>query len=773
MNKIVFVVVMLLSQIFSAPDTWKTYQYAKAGMLPGFSPIVYDSNYTWDLCTYPPAALEKQNMLVQFDGENWVHYNYENSGLPDQTYYSLAMESDSILWLAAVNHLVKFDHKRRTVTSLPVQLNTKEITTNFMGVSPKGVIWAGVTDTRSYTDAGIICYDHGAWQRFDSTNSTLYRNYALESFFDSTGKTLFTWGTLDGTAGAMSIYDGETWLHYDTSNSSLPSNIVELVLADKQKGWWVGTNTGLAYISDTGVVTWDTFGLDQCKVTSIKQISNGEVWVSKEDSAGHHWVSVWNGTRWIEKDIEPLWIEYGIYAVYPLENGEVIGITRGNHGFCIQQNQDWQFLDFSTTQGTLSVPEAAFANGYYNNYWRNAIWLITDHPYLTLCKYENNSWTEYTPFNTNLANDTIHTITSDQSNTTFISTNYGISRFDGKNWFAWNSSTVGMKRVTSLFADRKGNLWGGNNSSISSGGLVQFDGKTWKMFTMQNSELPSPEIYDLTEDTNGTLWISHREGVSTFDGTDWNHWKTGTTFPSMAAMGGLARDSSGTMWVATGKGAFRYDGSTWSSFDSAKGSIPSNYLLDVAVDSSGAIWFGSLYAGAIRFDGKTSQSFTPKGIKDIRTLSADRFGNVWAATDSGAIKFTKDQWIVYDTANSELSSNRIGSIAIGRDGSKWFGTKFNGIAQLIDDDSVATTTGSNSTVPLPRISIAVTSPTITISGVYGSGTVDIVDLRGRVIANHRIEAAGAAAIPLALAPGIYAARVQFGTHLLIQKILWQ
>jgi len=67
----------------------------------------------------------------------------------------------------------------------------------------------------------------------------------------------------------------------------------------------------------------------------------------------------------------------------------------------------------------------------------------------------------------------------------------------------------------------------------------------------------------------------------------------------------------------------------------------------------------------------------------------------------------------------------------------------------------------------------VTSPTITISGVYGSGTVDIMDLRGRVIANHRIEAAGAAAIPLALAPGIYAARVQFGTHLLIQKILWQ
>ena len=75
--------------------------------------------------------------------------------------------------------------------------------------------------------------------------------------------------------------------------------------------------------------------------------------------------------------------------------------------------------------------------------------------------------------------------------------------------------------VTSLYVDKKGNLWfssGVNKSGMirsEARGLCRYDGKTYTLFTAKDG-LADVDVWTVVEDNNGNIWVGTRNGLFRF-----------------------------------------------------------------------------------------------------------------------------------------------------------------------------------------------------------------------------------------------------------------
>lgn len=156
----------------------------------------------------------------------------------------------------------------------------------------------------------------------------------------------------------------------------------------------------------------------------------------------------------------------------------------------------------------------------------------------------------------------------------------------------------------------------------------------------------------------------------------------------------MAFDNSGNLWVATGDGLMRYDGKKWERFTEMDAGFPISQIKCIAVDSKNRLWCGAFGKnrvgnGLIMFDGvewhnyKTSNSRIPSDF--VGCINIDRNDAVWLnCRDAmypeidmygyGLTFFDGENWITYDTSNSDICSDHIYSIEIDEDDTKWLAT---------------------------------------------------------------------------------------------------
>lgn len=149
------------------------------------------------------------------------------------------------------------------------------------------------------------------------------------------------------------------------------------------------------------------------------------------------------------------------------------------------------------------------------------------------------------------------------------------------------------------------------------------------------------------------------------------------------------RDKQDRLWFATlEKGAAYYDGQKLSYFTTNDGLI-SNRVVDFAEDKNGNIWFahGDL-PGVSVYDGESFKQYNEKrGVPGMSsTVYADRDGNIWVGTSSGAFRFDGKKFADINVPKStatnasfKISLNSVWCISQDRQGNMWFGTDGNGI----------------------------------------------------------------------------------------------
>ncbi len=206
-------------------------------------------------------------------------------------------------------------------------------------------------------------------------------------------------------------------------------------------------------------------------------------------------------------------------------------------------------------------------------------------------------------------------------------------------------------------------------------GLLSAEAQTFTTWRMAEG-LPTDDLRDVAVAPNGTIWLATGAGVVSFNGSTFTTY-TAATSPGLVNddVYAIAVMSNGDVWAGTDFGASRYDGSSWTAFTTADG-LGDNEVKNIKQAPNGDIWFATIN-GATRRTG--AGVFTAFGSPDIPFGGATHVafasnGDVLLSGGLGGV-------IVYDgsaftaiTMASGLLSNRIRSIAVDAQQSKWVGT---------------------------------------------------------------------------------------------------
>lgn len=196
-------------------------------------------------------------------------------------------------------------------------------------------------------------------------------------------------------------------------------------------------------------------------------------------------------------------------------------------------------------------------------------------------------------------------------------------------------------QVWAIFQDKKGDYWFGGNTS----GLYHFDGKILKQYTT-NDGLVYNQIRNLQEDKEGNLYIETSNGISKFDGIKF------TTLEVKKSSNNEWKLEPDELWFGyDASDLYRYDGDSLielklprkdldkafgiSAEESNKHNLYTVYGVDK--DRDGNIWFGTLEAGAFRYDGESFIWFGEKELSKfpdgrapgVRSMIQDKDSYFW------------------------------------------------------------------------------------------------------------------------------------------------
>ncbi len=228
---------------------------------------------------------------------------------------------------------------------------------------------------------------------------------------------------------------------------------------------------------------------------------------------------------------------------------------------------------------------------------------------------------------------------------------YGLCVFDPE-VKALRAVTSALRTVIFLKADIKGKIWLGNDD-----GLFRYDPQTGEFSA--NKISPVRRVTGLTEDKNGTLWI-------TTDG--------------------------GGLWVFKSGEAM----ATAYQSNELQPGINSTALYTIFIDEKDRKWIGTLRGGVNILYPNTSSFKTVFYNTPLRNNSSNNFinsfceddkGNIWVGTSGAGLRYWKRSNNTYDlyvnTGNdASLSSNYVTGVMKDEHNDLWASTWFHGVNRL-------------------------------------------------------------------------------------------
>lgn len=281
-----------------------------------------------------------------------------------------------------------------------------------------------------------------------------------------------------------------------------------------------------------------------------------------------------------------------------------------------------------------------------------------------VCRYDGTSFKYFTKSD-GLCSQYVHTVQEDKDGKIWFETGEGICRYDPEyNSFTAFTGYSSTQKIDTAYDWQRAHddLWFGGRE-----GAYRFHSGlfTYHPFPKSTADLQKPEnpsnplsasaVYCMYKDKSGALWFgTQTRGVCRYDGKSFTWFsENGVAGPAVRA---IFEDESGNMWFGNnGFGLIRYNGKTLTNFTNENGLGNAHFLRHGTVtdtpgtlarvwtiqqDNTGAIWFGTIDAGAWRYDGKTMTNFTTKdGLTSnaVTTIYNDADGNLWFGTDGGGV----------------------------------------------------------------------------------------------------------------------------------------
>ena len=289
--------------------------------------------------------------------------------------------------------------------------------------------------------------------------------------------------------------------------------------------------------------------------------------------------------------------------------------------------------------------------------------------------------------NNGLSNNKITVVNVDSSNLYWIGTaGNGLVSFDGFGWIYYNIGTQSYY-VTDILFGHNGIIWVGRKD-----GLARMINNQME-FVRQNIWINS-----LALDSVGNLWAVFNDGLHFYDGVKWQNFYTPLTYTPDKIM----FDSNYNLWATFkySSGVGRLTDSLWTIYNTSNSKIPYNNITCLEPDGK-KIWMGS--NDLVLFDNFDFTSFLSPLNGTINTISIDSNLNIWIGAYNqntsnayGVARFDHNVWEIFNTINSPLPNDLIGSITCDQNQNVLIGT-WNGLA-LYNSNGEVTNIGINNFV---------------------------------------------------------------------------
>jgi len=213
--------------------------------------------------------------LARFDGTNWTVYKTYNSGLPSNVIRSIAIDVSGNKWIGTWYGLAHFDGTNWTVYNS----SNSGLPNNYIesiAIDGSDNKWIGTWD------GGLARFDGTNWTVYNTSNSDLPDDYVNSIAIDGSGNKWI------GTNGrGLARFDGTNWTVYNISNSGLPCDYILSIAIDGSGNKWIGTyGDGLARFDGTN---WTVYN------TSNSVLPNYHVTLIAIDCSGNKWIGTWDG----------------------------------------------------------------------------------------------------------------------------------------------------------------------------------------------------------------------------------------------------------------------------------------------------------------------------------------------------------------------------------------------------------------------------------------------------------------------------------------------
>ena len=303
-----------------------------------------------------------------------------------------------------------------------------------------------------------------------------------------------------------------------------------------------------------------------------------------------------------------------------------------------------------------------------------------------------------------LSSSRITGIAKEKNGFVWISTQYGLNRYDGHSIKAYTkqNSNIVSNDISGLYLDSKNRIW----LTTYGSGLNLYDRINDTFISFKNAKndkysILSDRINTLIEDKNGNLLIGTEKGLSILNFDEKKFYNYPFDEYKTVNVVSIYEDSNGRIWIGTfSSGIFLFDNQTkkFKNIPQEKQQI-SNSINAFTELNSDKIILGTSGKGLLTIDlnnykiadfFKNDDPLNEK-FKIIRSMKKDSKGNLWVGTDGYGLFELKhpnsidpivNNYMYNSQLSTSLAGNAIYVITEDDNATIWIGTAWNGISIL-------------------------------------------------------------------------------------------